>query len=85
MMNSLSLARAAYFAVQTTQTELTLIRQKRGMSVKQLSELSGVSETMIRRIENGNIDARIGTLAKLAKCLEVRLSLSFEDFDKPSE
>lgn len=78
-MNSQSLARVSYNAVQSIARELYRAREEKGMCIKELSQLSGVSETMIRRIENANTNARIGTLAKLAHCLDLVLVASFKE------
>lgn len=48
------------------------IREKRGMSVKELSEKSGVSRQLIYRIEGG-AETTLSTLEKLAKPLNVSI------------
>lgn len=47
------------------------LRTSRGMSIRHLSELSGVSKTTINDIENGRHDPTIYTLCLLAVALQV--------------
>lgn len=56
------------------------IRQQEGMSIKKLSNVSGVSRTHIRDIEEGKTNPTIDIMCKLAKSLNVELT---ELFDNP--
>jgi transcriptional regulator with XRE-family HTH domain len=49
--------------------ELRRIREERGLTVEGLAEKSGVSATTIREVERGRREARMDTIAKLAKPL----------------
>lgn len=48
-----------------------------GMTQKELAEKSGVRQSNISRIENGNCVPTISTLMALAKALGKKLSISF--------
>jgi transcriptional regulator with XRE-family HTH domain len=56
---------------------LRKIRIEKGLSYRELAELSGVSKSGIASIENGKMP-RIDTLCKLAKALEVDIEDLFE-------
>ena len=49
--------------------ELRRIREERGFTVEGLAEKSGVSATTIREVERGRREARMDTVARLAKPL----------------
>jgi transcriptional regulator with XRE-family HTH domain len=55
--------------------ELRRIREERGLSVEGLAEKSGVSATTIREVERGRREARMDTVARLAK----PLGLTFDE------
>ena len=55
--------------------ELLRIREEQGLTVEGLAEKSGVSATTIRGVERGRREARMDTIARLAKPLE----LTFEE------
>jgi len=57
-------------------------RIKRGLTLEQLAEKSGVNRDTISRIENGRI-ARPLTMGKLALALEIEPKELFED-EKPA-
>lgn len=46
-------------------------RKKKGLTQKELSELSGLSEITIRKIEAGDSNPKIATLASIADALEI--------------
>ena len=49
-------------------------RKEKGLTQTELAKLSGVSRVTINRLENGTLkETTIGTLTKLATCLEVNL------------
>lgn len=54
--------------------KLRPMRRERKMSQSDLSELSGVSQTMIGAIERGVTNPTIGIVAKLANALDVSIS-----------
>lgn len=51
-------------------------REEKGMSQKQLSQLSGVTQCDISRIEGGVANPTIGTLGKICKVLGLQLGIS---------
>lgn len=52
-------------------------RMKKQLSQKQLSELTGIAQADISRMENGNANPSIKTLQRLAEGLGMRLKLEF--------
>jgi transcriptional regulator with XRE-family HTH domain len=50
-------------------------RVNRGLSQRQLSELSGVPQAQISKLENGQADVRISTLVSIARALKLELEL----------
>ncbi len=55
--------------------ELQRMREERGLTVEGLAEKSGVSASTIRGVERGAREARMDTVAKLAK----PLGLTFDE------
>jgi transcriptional regulator with XRE-family HTH domain len=75
-------AYAASFMNSLVAAQIKTIREQREMTQAQLAELIGTKQAGISRLENVNYDAwKVGTLAKLARAFDVRLRISFEDFD----
>lgn len=60
---------------------LAEFREERGLTLRELSKMSGVSPDTINQIELGHRKARPSTLRKLAKSLDVKV----EDFFKDGE
>lgn len=58
-------------------------RAKRGLTVRELAEKSGVKASSISRIENGHNKPFLSTLGKLAAALEVDVKELVED-EKPA-
>ncbi len=52
-------------------------RKKKQLSQKQLSELTGIAQADISRMENGNANPSIKTLQRLAEGLGMKLKLEF--------
>lgn len=50
------------------------LRQKRGWNQAYLAELSGIGRAHISQLENGAIEARLGTLEALATCFEMTVA-----------
>lgn len=57
------------------------IRTKKGLTQKELSKLSGVSESYIGDLERNEKIPSIITIYKLAKALEVDIKELFEYYD----
>ena len=55
-------------------TRLREWREKRGLSLRKLADLSGIHYVTLARIEAGLIDPRLSTLRKLAKALKVTIT-----------
>lgn len=53
--------------------DIVSLRKKRGITQQQLSELSGIKQPMIARIESGKSDPQLSTIIKILDCLEARL------------
>ncbi len=52
---------------------LRKLREKAGLSLRQLANLSGVEFSTVHRIEQGSVSPRLATLTKLAKALKVNV------------
>lgn len=68
------------------------LRKEKGLTQKQLSELSGINEAQIRRYELGgkNANPKIETIEKIAKALDAGLyeileSIYISDYEKTEE
>jgi ribosome-binding protein aMBF1 (putative translation factor) len=57
------------------QQALAIARERRGLTQKQLAELSGVQQSEISKIERGQINPTIETVARMAAPLNVRVAL----------
>ncbi|MBO5449764.1 MAG: helix-turn-helix transcriptional regulator [Ruminococcus sp.] len=55
------------------QTRLKELRKSRGLTIRQLAELSGVSRSAISEIERNEIDLKVSTLVNLAKFFNCNL------------
>lgn len=64
---------------QRIAAELKELRQKRGLTLRALEELSGVPNPNIAKIEKGTHSPSIRTLSSLTKALGVRIELVSED------
>ena len=58
--------------------DIRRIRKKRGLTQKQLGELSGINEVQIRRYELGSDNPKIETIEKIAKALQCSMSIPGE-------
>lgn len=56
------------------QTQLKIWREKRGLTVRKLGELSGVHYVSIVKMETGRLDPQLSTLLKLCRALGVTLN-----------
>ena len=50
------------------------IRTQKGISIRELSKISGVSKGSIEKIEGQNPNPRVETICKIASALRVELS-----------
>lgn len=56
-------------------TLLRNTREKKGLSQRELSAISGVRQSQISKIEKGTVDLRLSSLIELARALELELTL----------
>ena len=56
------------------QTRLREWREKRGLSLRKLGELSGVHYISLVKLEAGRLDPRLSTVLKLCQALRISLS-----------
>lgn len=66
-------------------SRLKMLRQGAGLTQGQLAEKSGVSQSQISAIENGDYNVRVKTLALLADALNINMSDFFIQFNKTDE
>lgn len=55
--------------------KLKAARETRGISQRELSQLAGVPQSHISKIESGNVDLRVSSLNELARALGLELTL----------
>jgi XRE family transcriptional regulator, master regulator for biofilm formation len=58
------------------------IRQKRGLSVRELAKKMDTSHSYISRVENGKVTPSLETLVKMAEVLECNVSDFFDNENK---
>jgi transcriptional regulator with XRE-family HTH domain len=54
------------------------VRLRRGISMKELSELTGISESTICKIENNTQDPRITTVVRIFETLNTKIFFNIE-------
>lgn len=54
------------------------VRTEKGITLKELSQMSGISKTCLNDIENNKTSPTINELEKIAKALNVRMTDLFE-------
>ena len=52
-------------------------RKEMGLTQKQLSELTGIAQADISKIENGNANPSLKTLQRLAAAMDKKVKISF--------
>ncbi|MGZ4106890.1 MAG: helix-turn-helix domain-containing protein [Tumebacillaceae bacterium] len=50
-------------------------RNKLGLTQRQLAEKAGIKQSALARFESGSVQPRIGTILKIAKALNLRLTI----------
>lgn len=63
---------------------LRSLRAAKGLTLRQLSDLSGLSVSMLSQIESGSADPSLGSLRKLAQVFEASIATLFSDPDAPN-
>ena len=61
--------------------EIHELREKRGLSQRELAERLGTTQSAVARLEAGNVSPSLPTLDKVAAALGVELVVSFVDLD----
>jgi transcriptional regulator with XRE-family HTH domain len=61
--------------------EVRELREKRGLSQRELAERLGTTQSAVARLEAGNVSPSLPTLDKLADALGVELVVGFVDLD----
>jgi transcriptional regulator with XRE-family HTH domain len=56
------------------------LRESKGMTLAQLSKITGFSKGLLSRIENGHVSSPVSTLLVIADSLKVRLAFLLDDF-----
>jgi transcriptional regulator with XRE-family HTH domain len=62
--------------------EIHELREKRGLSQRELAERLGTTQSAVARLEAGNVSPSLPTLDKVAEALGVELVVSFVDLDE---
>ncbi len=62
-------------------TEIHELREKRGLSQRELAERLGTTQSAVARLEAGNVSPSLPTLDRVAEALGVELVVSFVDLD----
>lgn len=55
------------------------IRTSKGLTLKRLGEMAGISRAMLSRLENNQCSPPIATLSKIAQALDVPIGVFFEE------
>lgn len=63
-----------------TGENIKTIRQKQGLTQKQLGELCGIDEANIRKYENGKLEPSLTTIRKIASALGVYIGRLVDDW-----
>ena len=58
------------YSLETLGAQVRAMRRARGLSQKQLSDLAGVPQAHISRIECGGVDLRLSSLVAIAHALD---------------
>jgi transcriptional regulator with XRE-family HTH domain len=62
--------------------EIHELREKRGLSQRELAERLGTTQSAVARLEAGNVSPSLPTLDRVAEALGVELVVSFVDLDE---
>lgn len=65
--------------------QVTEQRRARGLSQKELAELTGTTQSAIARLESGGRPPRIDTLLRIAEALDCELIVELRPRTKPKE
>ena len=59
--------------------EIRALREKKGLSQRQLAELVGTTQSALARLEGGRISPSLPTLDRIANALDAELSVTLTD------
>ena len=59
--------------------QLRELRQEKGITLSQLSAMTGIAQPNLSRIESGKVDPRCSTLARIARAMGVEMVLMAPD------
>ncbi len=62
--------------------KLRSVREKRGMTLKEVAERAGVSESLVSQIERNKVSPALDTLLSIADCLDIDLDYLFRDYKR---
>jgi len=65
--------------------KLREVRQRAGMTMKEVADLAGVSESLISQIERNHVSPAIDTLVDIAEILHIDMNYLFRDLQKAPE
>ena len=74
--------RAVFARAYTIAMQLVTLREKRGLTQKELAARLGTTQSAIARLEAGNVAPSLPTLDKVAAALGVELVVSFVDLNE---
>ena len=64
--------------------QLIALREQRGWSQRELADRAGMKQPQLARLETGQVEPKLDTLQRLAKAMDTRLTIRFEDDPQPS-
>lgn len=62
--------------------KLRLVRERRGLTLREVAEKAGVSESLISQIERNKVSPAIDTLLSLLEALDVDIDYIFQDWKR---
>lgn len=66
--------------IKTNGRYFTTLREKQNLTIKELSQKTGISKTTLSNIENNKVIPRMRTLLKLVKFYKISLKELFENY-----
>lgn len=66
--------------IKTNGRYFTKLRKEQNLTIKKLSQKTGISETTLSNIENNKVIPRMGTLLKLVRFYNITLTELFENY-----
>ncbi len=63
--------------------KLRQIRKSKGLTLKDISDSTGLSSSFLSQVERGKCDITLASLCKIASTLDVALPSIFDDYEQP--